>query len=200
MRYCYQSQSGAKLCLFYQLISVPHPPSIIQLILATTKFLKSLAVKTTDEFSQSSSIWGVTASTPVESMIASITKTGEQSLSCSKSVLELLSGLEVSRFISNIREESASFLQGRLSKSLNHIIAVLCELLLDVNIEGLPELTSFCVKGNSLLDCATTTRLATQELQQWESKLRNMEFRLFTIHTARENVVKDKRVCGSHIQ
>lgn len=45
-------------------------------------------------------------------------------------------------------------------------MAVLRELLLDVNIETLSELTIFCAKENSLLDRVIATGLVAQELQQ----------------------------------
>lgn len=99
-------------------------------------------------------------------MTSSTTEIGEQSHPCSENVLESSSRLELSSFVSNTRERSASFPQGCFSKNLNHIIAVLRELLLDVNIETLYELSIFCAKENSLLDRVIATGLVAQELQQ----------------------------------
>lgn len=50
-----------------------------------------------------------------------------------------------------------------------HIVAALRYLVLSIDVEFLPELSSFYVEENSLLDCAVAFGLKVEELQLWES-------------------------------
>lgn len=77
-----------------------------------------------------------------------------------------------------------------------HIVLVLRHLLLNVDVEVLPEqvlpeLSSSCVKANSLLDCATVLSLKAKELQQRKSLCQDVEFRLFLIQTTYHKVLSD---------
>lgn len=44
-------------------------------------------------------------------------------------------------------------------KKVCHIIAALHQLIINVDVEVLPELSSSCAEGNFLLDCATALGL-----------------------------------------
>lgn len=79
-------------------------------------------------------------------------------------ILEILAWLELSQFVSRIHTRHKILSQLGPLKSLGHIIMVLCQPILNVEMEYLSEVSSFCIKENSLLDYVVATGLEVNEL------------------------------------
>lgn len=63
--------------------------------------------------------------------------------------------------------------------------------LLNVDIEDLSELSSFCAEANSSFDYDVALDLETRELQQWEYLCHDVEFWWFSIQTIYQEVLSD---------
>ena len=107
--------------------------------------------------------------------------------------MEPVSELELSCFVSQIQVREASSSRSHLAKSQSLAIVALRELLLSVKPGALPELSLFCDEANSLLNYAAITGVEAKELQQWESTLREVEFRLHLIQDAQCDISLEEK-------